>query len=267
MADPSNLCCPAAIFLAGMIAMANGINSYLLTQKIKNLPTSKTHSAAIGLAEFSGTALGDEEIYSPIHKVKCAYWAIDAYYYRRGKHGGWKPIYKSKSDSTFYLKDETGKILVDSKDAQMEIPIDKTFIGYIEGKGMFGVPHTQMDDLVLKFIETLSPSDKSKIMGYKNQEVKVCETYIAEGDPLYVLGSVEMATGATSSIGSENLIVKKGKHDGTFYISDKTEKDVLANKSGGSVMVSLAIGLGMAAIGVLLLAYMIMDLGTLMKLS
>ena len=258
--NPQCCICYSGLIIIGIITMANGLNSYLLTQKIKNLPTSKAESAAIGLAEFSGSALGDGEIYSPISKVKCAYWQVDAYYYRRGKHGGWKPIYKSKSDSTFYLKDETGKILVDSKDAEMEIPIDKTFIGYIEGKGMFGVPHAQMDDLVLKFIETLSPSDKSKIMGYKNQEVKVCETYVAEGDPLYVLGSVESVPGATSAIGSESLIVKKGKHDGTFYISDKTEKEVLANKSGLSIIISLAAGLALSAIGVFILALGLMEL-------
>lgn len=247
---------PCGLFIIGIVLFLGGLakiyattQKYLLAQKIKNTPTSKVESAAVGLVELFGKAECPETIPAPISRVDCSYWKIHADYYKSGKHGGWRTIYDKISTNRFYLADDSGKMLIDPKDAQVDVKQDALYQGYISGKGVFGVSHTQFPQSVLSFIDTLPANEKSSFTNHSNVEVRIYEYYIADGDPLYVLGSAEPLEGASSSLGYENLIVKKGKYDQTMYITDSEEKKVLQKMSGGSIIWGIALGLGMSIFG------------------
>ena len=253
----SGNCCVYEVigFFVGLFFIYSGAQQYLFLQKIKNTPTSKVEAVAIGLIELSGKALCQQDMASPITKNKCIYWKLQGEYYQSGKHGGWRNIYNDSSTNTFYLKDETGKILVDPNGAQVDIPSDNLFQGYYSGKGFFGMSHTQMDSRAVAFIDTLPPEKQRSFLNHRNENLKIIEYLIAEGDPLYVLGSAEPREGVASAVQSENLIVRKGKFDKTMFISDSGEQKLTQSVSG-SVYWQIFGGLALSAICLFLLLLM-----------
>ncbi len=217
-------------FFGGLWFVYTGTKKYLLVQKINNTPTSKAESAAVGLVELIGK-MGDEgDLPSPVSGVSCGYWKLVAEYYKSGKNGGWRKFFSSESGKPFYIEDETGQVLVDPTRAEVDIPSDCQFQGYLSGKGVFGVEHTKMDDRVLRFIDQSDPSTKARFNGYQHVDVRVTESYIAKDDPLYVLGTAVPRDGASSAVGHENLVVKKGPD--VMYISDSDQGKIVSRLSG-----------------------------------
>jgi hypothetical protein len=215
---------PATGFLIGLGLIYSGVKKHLFVQKINNLPTSKAEGAAIGLVELCGKARCHDPTVSPLSKADCAYWRIHAEYYRPGRRGGWMEMFFRDSSKPFYLEDETGKMLVDPTGADIDIPRDKFCEGYISGRGELGMGHTPMPAEALEFINGLDIGGKAIFMSRQYENVRISEYHIAEGDPLFVLGSAEPQAGAATGI--RDIIVKKGR-DKLLYISDTGERKVV----------------------------------------
>lgn len=221
-------------FLSGMFLLYNGIKKYTLLQKIKNTPTSKVQSAAVGLVKLYGTAEPRERQLSPISKKPCVYWMIKVEYKTNiadkinnldADHSSWRPIGTFISGNPFCLNDKTGKIIVDSNPAQVEIPINTTYAGHITGKGLFGKTHKKIDESAVNFINSLP--DNYKNMAYKNGHIRVLEYYIAENDNVYVLGNAEIREGIHSDVGHKNLIVRSGKYDKIMYVGSSSDPEII----------------------------------------
>jgi hypothetical protein len=222
-------CCFGFFFLIGSALLFNdALQQYLLGQKIRNTPTSKARAAAIGLVELSGKAKCPEKVISPITKSPCAYYEVCAqYYYKHKKSSGWRTFHRDESRNRFYLEDDSGKILVEPDKANVNIPADFTFQGTLNDKQFFGLlPSNQVDQKVLKYLEE-NPKAAEAAKGMSGKQLRFMEYYIAEGDPLFVLGSAEPLEGATSAVAAENLIVRKSARDKIMLISDSSEKKVL----------------------------------------
>ena len=244
-------------FFLGLFFIYRGTRRYLLLQKINNTPTSKVESAAIGLVELFGKAHYEGKMQSPIAKTKCAYWRLKAQYYKYGKHGGWKDIFTKDSGEPFYLKDETGKILIDPKGAEIDIPEDHLYEGSITKKGILNMLHNKMPEAVLEFLKEPGNEDmKNKIMWHKNEKVRIYEYFIAENDPLYVLGNAEPRKSIASDVAHENLIVKKGKYDKIMYVSDSHERKVI-DRIKFNMVWNMAGGLILSAICLLIILWIL----------
>ncbi|MCI0503305.1 E3 ubiquitin ligase family protein [Candidatus Micrarchaeota archaeon] len=253
MADGDNPCCGGLIaFLIGITLIYGGTQRFLLAQKIKNTPTSKVRSAAVGLVELFGKAKCKDAIDSPISKVRSAYWRVKGEYYKPGKHGGWRDIYNASSSTPFYLEDDTGKMLVEPKEAEIDIPQDFFNNGHLSEGGVFGLFKSKvLDKKVLDFLAA-TPAANSAFKAHSGFDLRVTEWFIAENDPLYVMGTAEPVKGAVSAIAHENLIVKKGKGVDILYISDSGEKKVV-DKVSGSIWWMLGPGFILSAIGLFVL--------------
>jgi hypothetical protein len=238
----------------------DGVNKYLLVQKVKNTPTSKARSVALGMTEVFGNAKCKTDMLSPVARQKSVYYKIKGeYYYSAGKHSGWRTLSEHTSHNPFYIEDETGKILIDPRDATIDIPSDFIYQGYITGKGMFGIGHTQLDKKALDFIGQLPPLENSAFMRHQNENIRITEYFIAENDQVYVLGTAEQQGGAASSIGYENLVIKMGR-DNVMYISDSAEKKVI-DKLSSTFWWEIPVGLALAA--VCLFVFILMMTGSL----
>lgn len=248
------LCIGPFLLICGLAMLYAGVKKYLLLQRVNNTPTSKVRSAAVGLAEFHGKAFCKEHTESPITKKKCAYYRLTAEYYKEGKHGGWRDFYSSASGKPFYLEDDTGRILVDPKDAEVDIPVDNSFEGRINPFSILGISQTKIDQKVIDFVNSAPPNIKSRFNSYAGHKMRVKEYFIAEGDELYVIGSAQPLEGAKSSIGHENLMIKKNPSEDFFYISDSTEKKA-TYKIRDSALWGIAIGTIMGGIGLLVFVF------------
>jgi hypothetical protein len=112
---------------------------------IDDLPTSRTQGVFIGLAELKGTAESDNPLTSYLIDSRCVYydWHIDEHWSRtvtetytdsKGTHvrtrteSGWKTVAKGSQSIPFYLKDDTGLVLVvpDKAGINANTAFDKT---------------------------------------------------------------------------------------------------------------------------------------------
>jgi hypothetical protein len=222
-------CCFGFFFLLGSALLFNdAFQQYLLGQKIRNTPTSKARAAAIGLVELNGKAKSKDRLTSPITRTACAYYDVYCeYYYHTKNSSGWRTFYRECSDNQFYLEDDTGKVLADSKGAKVSIQPDFSFKGTLNDKAFFGLlPSNQVDRKVLDYLES-NPKAKEAAKAYSGNQLRFLEYFIADGDALYVLGSAEPLEGAKSAVASENLVVRKNKRDNVMLVSEKSEKLIL----------------------------------------
>lgn len=222
-------CCFGFFFLFGSALLMNdALQQYRLSQKIRNTPTSKARAAAVGLVELSGKAKCQEKLTSPITRSPCTYYSVVAqYYYKKKKSHGWRTFFSEGSANKFYLEDDTGRILVDPAGANVNIPHDFLFQGTLNDKQFFGLlPSNQVDKKVLDYLEA-NPKAKEAAKGMSGKQLRFMEYYIAEGDPLFTLGTAMPLEGANSSVAAENLIIRKSPKDKIMLISDSPEKKVL----------------------------------------
>ncbi|MBU0590996.1 hypothetical protein KKF81_06595 [Candidatus Micrarchaeota archaeon] len=248
-------------FISGLWILYNGIKKYKLLQKIKNAPTSKVQSAAVGLVKLYGTVEPMECQLSPISKKSCAYWIITGEYKINfidrinnlyNGHRSWRPICTIMSGNQFYLKDKTGKMIVDPNFAEVEIQISNTYTGCITGKGLFGESHKKIDESALTFINSLSDESKKRFKTHKKGYIRILEYCIAEKDSIYVLGDAEIREDIHSLVGHENLIVRKGKHDKIMYIGNSPDLKIIQSLTS-SFKWNLGIGLVLSSVSLLLL--------------
>lgn len=245
-------CCIGPVFfLVGVGLIYYGTQRYLLMQKIKNLPTSKVRSAAVGLVELAGKAKCKDAMASPISKAKCIYWRVKGeYYYQHRKNSGWRDCYNKHSSMQFYLEDDTGKMLIEPKDGEVDIPSDLSSTGHLTDKALFGLlSQKQLDQKVLAYMNADSEFGNA-LRAHSGTNLRVTEYYIAEGDPLYVLGTAAPVAGASSAIANENLTVQKSKSDGILYVSDSGETNVL-NKIMWSIPLPIIFGTVFAIGGII----------------
>jgi len=255
-------CCPGIFFLAvGLSLTYAGYTKYKLVEKIKNTPTSKVRSAAAGLVELFGKAKCQEKLISPITKSTCTYWKVDAqYYYQTKNSSGWRTFYSDLSGKQFFLEDDTGKMLIDTKSAQVSIPPDFHFQGHLSDKAFFGlIPQQQLDAKVLAYLEE-NPNAEAAFKGQGGRLIRVYEYYIAEGNAVYVLGSAQPLEGASRAVAHENLIVRKNNIDKMMFISDSSETKIVGGNSL-EAWIYLFLGLG---ITISALIVMLFGAGTIM---
>jgi len=234
------------LVVCGIIILKLGLDNFLLRQRVLNTPTSKVRSAAVGLVELSGKVKSDNPLVSPVSKEKCVFWSVTGQF-RKSGHSGWRTVYAKSSIQPFYLEDDTGKILVDPKDANLDIPADlesEGGIGWLlSGPVLAGV----LDKRVLDFINNEPDAEALRSnSGY----VRVVESYVAQGDSLYVLGTATPLERA-SPVAAENLVIARSKTDDVLYLSDSSEKILVGRMRLGAVA-GVVIGIMLSAAGLLI---------------
>lgn len=198
---------------AGIVVMFFGFREWNKFRKVADIPTSKARSMAAGLVELNGNVVPIQKLKSPISGADCVYYKVEHQVYVRNKRGGsWVTTSVKKDFQNFYLKDETGKVEIDPRLADIDIPSDKT---------------TYRQVLL--------------------QRERDIEYWLAPGDIVYALGTAKIKPGVKSAVNEENFIVTQGEGDKFYYISDKKEKDVqgaLKNKAmlmiGGGALITVA---------------------------
>jgi E3 Ubiquitin ligase len=86
---------------------------------ILNTPRSTVRGAAVGLVEVSGKAVGPYTLISPLSALNCYYYRAVAW-----RHNGhhWKRAAQETLYAPFFVDDGTGRLLVDPRGAEMELP-------------------------------------------------------------------------------------------------------------------------------------------------
>ncbi|MFA5267094.1 MAG: hypothetical protein WC379_03910 [Methanoregula sp.] len=235
-------------FGMGIWAIFSGYRDYRLMEKVNNTPTSRVSSAALGLVELAGHAGCHEGLTSPVSRIRCAYWRITGEY--SDENGCWQRIFLDESTDHFHIRDNTGSMEVDPRGAEMDIPVNRTWEGFIqEHRGSF-IPESgglMLPEPAMKFVQSFKETKTKKIHDHADQKIRITEYIIAENDPLYVLGSAMPRDDRTGPVNHENLIIRKGTYDSSLYISNTTKK-VVRDKFFSWAYPKIILGLACSAI-------------------
>lgn len=210
--------------VVGILLFVFGLYYLQKKQMIENIPTSKIRSLAMGLVEIFGEALPlkeNEIIIAPFSNKPCVYSRFTIEEYRSsGKSSSWVTIKRGEDRKPFYLKDETGKVLIDPNRANINIKMDAE---YRSGLGK------DPPESVKQFLNRTNIRFEGMIFGI-NKQMRYREHIIEPGDNLYIMGTAvdnPFIQEAKAVKGVKDIIIQKGRTEKLFIISDKSEKKLL----------------------------------------
>ncbi len=128
----SNPPSPGGFIVWCAIGFAGGIylffrGFYLLQRRhlILDTPFSKIRSAAMGMVEVSGLAVGPYTMIAPVTGRPCYYYRTVAWEWKReGKNNQWVKVAGECMHLPFFLDDNTGRVLVDPRGAELDLHRD-----------------------------------------------------------------------------------------------------------------------------------------------
>ncbi|MGA7694196.1 MAG: hypothetical protein WCA76_04165 [Candidatus Sulfotelmatobacter sp.] len=110
---------------AGIYLFFNGFRLLRRRQLILNTPISKIRSASIGIVELSGLAVGPYTVSAPITERPCYYYRTLVWEWKRqGRSSQWVKVAAECMHVPFFLDDNTGKVMVDPRSADLDLHRD-----------------------------------------------------------------------------------------------------------------------------------------------
>ena len=244
-ATGSNPAIPFLFFIGGLTLFFGGLIKVNRDRLIANMPTSKIRSVALGLVEIYGkVAKHKETLTAPLSGKECVYCRLSITEWKRGRKRSYPVELRAKEKGVlFKLDDGTGKILVDARGANLEnltrsLDIDT------------GLDDNPITDTILEYCKKHDIDLYHKNGSIKNFEFK--ETYIPTGQDLYIMGiaSRNKYKENESKPGENDNMIGYQLRQRIFYISDKSEKEILKNSVQNS-RVMLIGGIVLSVIGLI----------------
>ena len=188
--QPFNLLVFAAIGIAlGLFWFYKGFRLLQRKRLILNTPASRIRSASMGLVEISGLATGPYVLSSPLKQVECYYYRSAAWQLKqRGKNSEWVKVAEETLHVPFYLDDNTGKVLIDPRGADLDLHCDLS--EQYHRSILFSGP--EMPGPVADFLTRYGVDPDKRI--------KVEERCIKPKNFLFVLGTLSQNPGLDASV-------------------------------------------------------------------
>ena len=124
--DPSGLLLWCVVgFCAGIGLFVYGFRLLQRRRLILDTPFSKIRSAAMGMVEVSGQAVGPYTMVAPITARQCFYYRTVVWEWKQsGKNKQWVKVVGESMHVPFFLDDNTGRLLVDPRGADLDLHCD-----------------------------------------------------------------------------------------------------------------------------------------------
>lgn len=174
-------------FVVGILVFVRGFRMLQRKRLILDTPTARVHSAAIGLVELNGLAVGPYTLTSPITMRPSFYYRTALWHeVGEGKNRHWELAVDERFHVPFFLKDQTGMVLVNPHGAELDIHCDFS-----------GTYHTSM------FSGGMMPPRVAEFAGANgvslSRPLKVEEYCLKPSNALYVLGTLATNPGLTAA--------------------------------------------------------------------
>lgn len=207
--DSAHLIAVAGIgAMVGVYLFYRGFQMLQRKRLILDTPASKIRSAAMGLVELSGLAVGPYTMNSPITGMPCYYYRTVAWQWqRRGKNSEWVKVADESFHVPFYLDDNTGRVLVDPQGAELDIHRDF----HEEFSNSIFSSHLDVPLNISTFLVRHGVSG--------SQKVKVDEYCIKPKNSLFILGTLAENPGLSVSATPVRSLTAD-QHAISFHIPD-----------------------------------------------
>lgn len=255
--------------LFGGIGFVAGWRTFRQRQLIRNTPTSKVRSLAVGAAEVKGEAHpADEPLVSPLtHEEACMYDLEVEEYHPDDGGGDWHTVLHLEDAVPFHLDDGTGEILVEPEDASLHIEVEEKVrvddgcepppaLGeWAESRGLVDdadAPEPEgVTDKVKDLVASQFADDAEKhLVRDSRHDRRYTEKVLAVGERTYVWGGAEPLEDARSKENARNLVIRRHPGTDTFLVSDRSERELANEKLVGTVFL-LCLGIVGIPYGVL----------------
>jgi hypothetical protein len=158
-------------FGAGIYFFFRGFGLLRRKRFIANVPRSTIRGASLGLVEVSGKVEAPYTIIAPLSEEDCCFYRTIAW---KGGKGTWLKAAEESLSTPFFLDDGTGKLMVDARGAQADLPA--AFAEEYQGT----VP-----DYALRFLNRHGVSESA---------VKLEEYVVRQGATLFAMGTLREIT-------------------------------------------------------------------------
>jgi hypothetical protein len=112
-------------FCAGVVLFFYGFRLLQRRRLILDTPFSKIRSASLGMVEISGLATGPYTLLAPITARPCYYFRTVVWEWKQhGKNKEWVKIAGECMHVPFFLDDNTGRMLIDPRGADLDLHRD-----------------------------------------------------------------------------------------------------------------------------------------------
>lgn len=166
-------------FFGGLYLFMQGFRLLQRKQWIEDTPISKIAGASIGRVEFFGKVVGPYTLLAPLSEVDCFFYRTVAV---TAEDVGQRPQQSATESmfTPFFVEDESGRIMVDPRGAQLDLPAE-----YTSDRG-----NEELDPCCLHFL-----ARHGLLTSYVNS---LREYAIKPGDELFVVGQLTENRGLTS---------------------------------------------------------------------
>lgn len=111
-------------FGGGLIIFFRGFKKYREYRVVEDTPEIPIRSISMGLVNIRGTAAGQEQLVSPVSRTPCyLYRVIVEKWHQDGNNSGWRHYATDIGAVKFYLEDTSGKVLVDTQNAELDLQL------------------------------------------------------------------------------------------------------------------------------------------------
>jgi len=217
---------PLVFFIGGLTLFFGGLVKIKRDRLIANMPTSKIRSIALGLVEIYGKVVKHKKtLTAPLSGKECVYCRFSITEWKRGRKKSYPHELRAKEKGVlFNIDDGTGKILIDARGANLENLTRKLDIDVLD--------QTDISETILEYCKMNEIELFHKNGSKKRIEIK--ETYIPLGQNLYMMGVVNKHKSDNSESMQQKYIIGYQYRQKIFYISDKSETDILKNSAYNS---------------------------------
>ena len=192
----------------------------LFKRTVEDVPTSKVKGVFYGLNEVKGSVKSDDPLQTYLTEAPSVWyeWKISEHWKKtesyRDKDGnrktrtksGWRTVDSGGSYQSFFLKDETGELLIEPEGAKVDAPSTMS--------------------------HTCSPSDPlyygkgpAGAIANSTYRRRFSEHSLTPGDDLYVLGPAKLREDVAQPM------IAKSKEARYYFISTKSEAQIIRSKS------------------------------------
>jgi hypothetical protein len=253
------------------------IHSFVLLKRkrtIENCPTSKIRSMPMGHIEVRGAVQQKYYLKSPYTFTDCVYYSYKIYEEERTKDGYRYQLreWGNSGHIPFYLEDDTGRVLVQPKEAIIQAGYTETLLGDPMTMLLGGNSSSRRKR---KIVETVIPIgyplyvigfahrlkmsqvEKKKKLVEKLRSLKANHSLMGKfdlngdgkiGQEEWELARKEieeevLLEGLSSPDGDDRIAIGEHPSGGLFYISDKQEEGILASMAW-RIPLSFVLGMG-----------------------
>lgn len=239
---------PTVALVVGPLAVWSGFKELRKRQLIRNTPTSKVRSLAVGDVEVKGMARPiDGPLLSPLTHTDACIYEIEVEEKHRSKNGTyWRTVLEMRHETPFYVDDATGRVRVEPSDADLSVERERR-VHVEEGDppppelGDWAVEegHLTRDELeqvkqdsgFLEEVSDLFTLDDSEVQEHfaetSMRDRRYTEWVLGAGEETYVFGGAHPTDGEGSATNVDNLVIREHEGTGRFIVSDKSESELV----------------------------------------